>query len=312
MVRDQDGRPKVVYHGTNSNFDAFDRVDSGNMWGPGHYFAENHKDASDYATGFHNRSTPQGNAGANVMPVYLNMKKPFFMDSKIDGATAKKIGKIIGQPDLHKNFDHRNTNADLRQHLHFNADSIHGSANDILRKAGFDGIVGKSPISSTTGGRTYMTFSPEQSKSAIGNSGKFSKKLPKLTESIKSFSEFIVETFDEEHPVKQFANKLKQEHPELKALHLYPREDNTIRLETIAVHKEHQGKGIGSNVMKKIVAYAKEHKQRVTLTAGTRDKDFGTTSQTRLDKFYRGHGFVANKGKNKDFAITATHYLDAR
>jgi predicted GNAT family acetyltransferase len=104
-----------------------------------------------------------------------------------------------------------------------------------------------------------------------------------------------------------FVEKTKNEHPELHSLHIYNYGDDKIKLDTIAVKPEFRKRGIGSVVIKKIQNYANEKKKSVILTAGVRDPHFGTTSQSRLDKFYRGHGFVANKGRNKDYSIMATH-----
>jgi hypothetical protein len=195
MVRDMDGRPKVVYHGTTSDFSEFKRVDGGNMWGHGHYFTDDAHDAHKYATGAeggHNRMVPSGNASANIMPAYLNIKKPFYMDSHVELSSLKKIGKVIGQPDLHKNFDRSSKNRDVHQYLTHNADPIHGTAQQILAKAGHDGLVGKNSIAGN--GTIYMAFHPHQVKSALGNSGKFSTKTPSLTESILSFKEFVETT----------------------------------------------------------------------------------------------------------------------
>jgi GNAT superfamily N-acetyltransferase len=108
-----------------------------------------------------------------------------------------------------------------------------------------------------------------------------------------------------------FVESTKKEHPELKALYMHPRGDD-IKLDTIAIHKEHQGSGVGSKVIEKIKDFADTHKKRVILTAGVRDKDFGTTSQSRLDKFYKKHGFIPNKGKSKDFSLTATHIYNPK
>jgi ribosomal protein S18 acetylase RimI-like enzyme len=108
-----------------------------------------------------------------------------------------------------------------------------------------------------------------------------------------------------------FVDKTKSDHPELKTLNISPY-GKDISLGMINIHKEHRNSGVGSKVMDKIKDFADTHKKRIILSAATKNDDIGTTSSARLDKFYRGHGFVANKGRNKDFSITATHYRDPK
>jgi len=115
----------------------------------------------------------------------------------------------------------------------------------------------------------------------------------------------------EDSELSSFVDKTTSEHPEIKHLRLYPR-GNDINLDMIALHKEHQGSGVGSVIINKIKNYADTHNKRVLLTTGTKDKDLGTTSQSRLDKFYKGHGFVPNKGRSKDYSINATHIYNPK
>jgi hypothetical protein len=190
-LRDEHDRPIVMYHGTNSDVHGFDRVDGGNMWGHGHYFAEKHEDASEYATGFHNRITPTGNAGPNVMPVYVKSERPLHMDHPVDVSAVKKLVKITGDKSHLEYFDRRSKGRDLFQHIHLNVEHKHGTPNEILQKIGYDSLSGNSAIASRHGGRTVMVFNKSQVKSAIGNNGKFSKKTPTLHESCMSFSEFL-------------------------------------------------------------------------------------------------------------------------
>jgi hypothetical protein len=66
--------PIRAYHGTNSAFDKFDRIDGGNARGDAVYFATDPKTASAYAMGDTNRITPKGNAGPNVLPVDIDAR----------------------------------------------------------------------------------------------------------------------------------------------------------------------------------------------------------------------------------------------
>lgn len=73
-VVDEQGRPLVVYHGTNANFDTFDNtklqrtVSSYNTIASAYYFTSNNANAQTY--------------GSSVYPVYLNIKKPLIIDYK--------------------------------------------------------------------------------------------------------------------------------------------------------------------------------------------------------------------------------------
>lgn len=73
----------------------------------------------------------------------------------------------------------------------------------------------------------------------------------------------------------------------------------------IVVPKGQRGLGIGSQVMNHIKDHADKHRKRILLSPS---KDFGGSSVDRLKKFYKGHGFVENKGKNKDYSISHTMY----
>lgn len=112
-------------------------------------------------------------------------------------------------------------------------------------------------------------------------------------------------------PLKQFEQELLKKFPELERLDLY-QSGNDIRLDTIIVKRQFRKSGIGSKVLKDIKSFADSNLKRIILTTGVKDSAWGTTSSSRLDKFYRRNGFVASKNRNKDFTITATHYYDGR
>lgn len=72
----------------------------------------------------------------------------------------------------------------------------------------------------------------------------------------------------------------------------------------IIVPKESRGDGIGTSIMNDILRAADENNATVSLTPSS---DFGG-SIPRLKKFYGNFGFIENKGKNKDFAISESMY----
>lgn len=156
--------PGTWYHGTTSDVDKFNRVDGGNMWGPGYYLTDNPDTASGYAMGTAgNRTAPAGNAGPNVMPVRVAEGGLFDMAAPLTAATLKKVEKALGQK--LKDFTWPGMkNRDLRQTL-FTQFTDQAGANAILQKAGFKGLVESSPTAGP--GKTLMVFDAKNIKSDI-------------------------------------------------------------------------------------------------------------------------------------------------
>ena len=77
-----------------------------------------------------------------------------------------------------------------------------------------------------------------------------------------------------------------------------------ISLDRIIVPKEDRNKGVGTDIVSDVVRYADANGYRINLTPSG---DFGG-SKDRLTKFYKGFGFVENKGKNKDFSTKELMY----
>lgn len=82
-----------------------------------------------------------------------------------------------------------------------------------------------------------------------------------------------------------------------------------IHLGKIAVPKELRGSGIGTKAMQILLDYADHTGQKIVLTPST---DFGASSVSRLQDFYKRFGFVANKGRNKDWSTRETMYREAQ
>ncbi len=76
--------------------------------------------------------------------------------------------------------------------------------------------------------------------------------------------------------------------------------DSVITINSIKLPSEMRGKGIGSEVMNKIIAYADRNNLKIVLTA---NGDFGG-SKAGQQRFYKRFGFVLNSGKNKDYSYT--------
>lgn len=69
-----------------------------------------------------------------------------------------------------------------------------------------------------------------------------------------------------------------------------------LELSRIVVPEESRGSGIGSKVMQRIVDFADREHKKIYLTPS---KDFGATSISRLNKFYKEFGFVKNTYRNE-------------
>ena len=104
----------------------------------------------------------------------------------------------------------------------------------------------------------------------------------------------------------QFSKKLEEKYG-LKSFFAYA-DNKGIKLDTIIVDKENQKQGRGTSVMRELIEYADENKMPIYLTTAVKDDFAGTTSSSRLKKFYKEFGFVENKGRNIDYSISGNMY----
>jgi GNAT superfamily N-acetyltransferase len=86
-------------------------------------------------------------------------------------------------------------------------------------------------------------------------------------------------------------------------IHLYDDGEDRWELSQVVVPEDARGRGEGSAFMKELGSIADRHGLTIACTPS---KDFGATSVPRLKRFYKAHGFVDNKGKNKDYGTRAT------
>lgn len=103
--------------------------------------------------------------------------------------------------------------------------------------------------------------------------------------------------------VVQLQQSLESRFEDLNLMLTYFSESNILRVNTIRFPKERRKQGSGSQVMAEIVAWADAHGTILSLTP---TKDFGASSVSRLERFYRRFGFKPNKGRNKDFRTRDT------
>jgi len=95
---------------------------------------------------------------------------------------------------------------------------------------------------------------------------------------------------------------LKQKHG-LKHLWIFDNGNNTLELSAIMVDKENQKQGAGTAAMNDLTDYADERGLTIVLIPGVKDVHQGTSSRSRLVKFYKRFGFIENKGRKMDYAI---------
>jgi hypothetical protein len=74
-----------------------------------------------------------------------------------------------------------------------------------------------------------------------------------------------------------------------------------FEISSIIVNKDDQKAGTGTAVMQELIAYADQNDKIVVLDPALKDKNHGTSSQSRLRKFYKRFGFIENKGRNKNY-----------
>lgn len=190
-VVDGEGKPLVVYHGTQEGFSEFkdEKIGTGSgntgIFGVGHYFTESSRSADNYAQRVQDRGS--------VVPAYLQLKKPFRIDesktlaefretlASMKGVTPDDIAKIeatrrdIGQGD---------STFSMRVNTH---DSVIGNLGnerftELLKQNGYDGVWvnhGKKAMSE------IVAFRPEQIKSATGNRGTFDAGSPDVRFSVR-------------------------------------------------------------------------------------------------------------------------------
>jgi len=163
-VVDEDGKPLVVYHGTNEKFNVFDKGKIGSNTGRldvgvGFYFSDLKSGAMDSGADWY---------GTNVDSYYLSMKNPFVVPKD-----DKKLGEMLVELDDDISTRHGEKLSDrLAEGYQILLRDISPSRlTKLLTDKGFDGIIS---------GRQYVAFQPEQIKSATDNAGTFDSGNPDI------------------------------------------------------------------------------------------------------------------------------------
>ena len=176
---DEQGRPRVFYHGTDSDFDTFkpQKGKTSTIFGTenverqGHFFTP----SLDFAKEF----TKSG----NVMKVYLKMHKPFDLRSGI----TQEMYNTVEQHGMNPRWLTSNHIDDWER---FDGeDGTHFK--DVLHKSGHDSAIIFEPHGKEAR-EAHIVFNPNQIKSATDNKGNFDISKESINESVEFPEEAIV------------------------------------------------------------------------------------------------------------------------
>ena len=120
--------------------------------------------------------------------------------------------------------------------------------------------------------------------------------------------------FEQTSPeVQAFADSVKQKYG-LVDFDLYDDDRGNIELNRIQVARGERKGGTGTAVMQELANFADKRGSLIWMSVADKNDEMGTTSKSRLMKFYRQFGFKPNKGRNKryDLSMYASMYRDPR
>lgn len=158
VVNPETGEPLVVYHGTDAEFNVFDRSKVGSntdngMRGKGFYMATDRRTAEGY--------------GNRLIESFTDLKNPFYPS---DFKSAEAIAQYLTEKLEAKGFDEYTVDEamfKIRDGRFTVGQSYSGTFAGILKDAGFDGVVYQKA-------EEVIAFRPNQIKSATDNTGAFS------------------------------------------------------------------------------------------------------------------------------------------
>lgn len=168
QVVDEQQRPRVVFHGTNVDFDAFKSDKTGSSWdagklGKGFYFSTDPRLASSYAT---NARAKSRDDAPSIMPVYLSIQNPLEI-GPLDWQAGENLWDKLRDFSEQAGID-----IDPVSDPDSNQPNPEWSEpfRDALKRFGYDGVM----LKFSDGHQELVAFDPEQIKSSVGNSGSFS------------------------------------------------------------------------------------------------------------------------------------------
>jgi hypothetical protein len=185
-IVDDEGKPLVMYHGTQSGgFNEFrdDKMGVNLRHGPGFYFTDSPVVAgggtvqtADGPAELRGYAEPERGGSASVMPVYLSVQNPMLVDDpaavrgmleRVLPADNPRVANL-NDPD---SFENKTLASAPARYLRSALGSVEAT-NEAIRAAGYDGIVYSSRMGEETS-RNVVVFRSEQVKSAIGNAGTY-------------------------------------------------------------------------------------------------------------------------------------------
>jgi hypothetical protein len=202
QVVDEQGEPVAVYHGTGAEFSTFKKpdVDWIRTFGAGIYFTEDVGIANEYTQ--YAKREGKGDQ-SHVIKAYLNVRHPLDGDAPVSRVAIERIIETFGQYVLERKNQDNGVKAGMnaleagRQWLGYLIEGNTGltgtqlwngfsrdvwdmsdgtmSANDVLARAGYDGITyigGDIVDGGSHSHRAWIAFEPNQIK-AIDNQGTF-------------------------------------------------------------------------------------------------------------------------------------------
>ena len=198
-VVNRDGSPRVVYHYTDADFEAFDTSKSGSNQGVTHgdgiYVSTNPKEFAY--------------AGKNRLDLYASIKKPFEM--QLTKSQAERVyDKYFAPYHVDKYNTYRphvieklQSRSRVFDYLSEAADNGKVRTSDILKELGYDGV---------HDGSEWVAFDSTQLKSATDNIGTFDKDNPKLKYSLAKSTQSELKALQKENEkLRQDVDDLKQE-----------------------------------------------------------------------------------------------------
>jgi len=106
--------------------------------------------------------------------------------------------------------------------------------------------------------------------------------------------------FEDNDQLQQLVKSLEEQHPEIQSLSAWE-SGHEVKLDDITISPSKRGQGIGSIVMRELKRFAASVGKPLVLTP---EADRG--KKGALDRFYRGHGLIYNRGRNKDYRLGGT------
>lgn len=196
VVKDPQGNPLVVYHGTTGDFDTFDkkRLSAGNdEYGIGFYFTDSPEFAQYYAK----------NSGS-TLPVYLKIQKPIIFEKqpRMTLMQATRIANGLTRPHFNRflaenyDLDYQGLASAKQEYLeNFVGMDLIDAGNNLFQdiykdepeqwrfSEVFAAATGRDGIIAKRGQHFfYVVFSPTQIKSAVGNKGTFKPRTENILE----------------------------------------------------------------------------------------------------------------------------------